>query len=99
LLRNGQGDISRRLTAGAISAVMIVCVCNCLREGACREVACRPECRSLASLYKGLGARVRCGRCIPHMQALLDEAKRGGEEHCACADPGGEASQTALHTA
>jgi bacterioferritin-associated ferredoxin len=78
---------------------MIVCVCNCLREGACREVACRPECRSLASLYKGLGARVRCGRCIPHMQALLDEAKRGGEEHCACAEAGGEASQTALHTA
>jgi hypothetical protein len=33
------------------------------------------------------------------MQALLDEAKRGGEEHCACAEPGGEASQTALHTA
>lgn len=77
---------------------MIVCVCNCLREGACREMACRPECRSLASLYSGLGARVRCGRCIPYMQALLDEAKRG-QVRCACAEAGAKADQRALHTA
>lgn len=54
---------------------MIVCVCNALGEGACREAARRPECQTAGCIYRGLGARVRCGRCVPHMQALLDDVK------------------------
>lgn len=56
---------------------MIVCVCNVLREAACRETACRPECRTVGCVYRLLGARVRCGRCVPHMAALLAETKAG----------------------
>ena len=53
---------------------MIVCLCNSLRESACREAACRPECRGAGCVYRLLGARVRCGRCVPHMQALVADA-------------------------
>lgn len=69
---------------------MIVCVCNALREAACRETACRPECRTVGCVYRLLGARVRCGRCLPHMAALLVEAKASG---------GGAAAALAADTA
>lgn len=57
---------------------MIVCVCNVLSEANCRKTACRPECRTVGCVYRLLGARVRCGRCIPHMTTLLAEAKASG---------------------
>ncbi len=56
---------------------MIVCVCNALREGTCREAACRPECRGPGCVYRLLGARVRCGRCVPHVRALFEEERAG----------------------
>ena len=62
---------------------MIVCVCNSLREGACREAACRDECRGAGCVYRMLGARVRCGRCVPHMRALVDEARQAREASAA----------------
>ncbi|BCX18318.1 MAG: hypothetical protein KatS3mg117_2000 [Geminicoccaceae bacterium] len=54
---------------------MIVCVCNALSESRCREAACRPECKTVGCVYRLQGARVRCGRCLPHMQALLEEVR------------------------
>jgi len=54
---------------------MIVCVCNVLAEDACREMAERPDCHSLGCVYRGLGGRVRCGRCVPQMRELFEEAK------------------------
>lgn len=54
---------------------MIVCVCNALRERACRETACRPECRNAGCIYRMLGAQVRCGRCVPQMRLIFAEAK------------------------
>ena len=54
---------------------MIVCVCNRLSEGACREAACRAECQGVGCVYRLLGARVRCGRCVPHMRSLLETAQ------------------------
>jgi bacterioferritin-associated ferredoxin len=57
---------------------MVICVCNALSERACREAACRPECRTTGCVYRLLGARVRCGRCVPHMRALHEEARNVG---------------------
>jgi bacterioferritin-associated ferredoxin len=54
---------------------MILCVCNALSENACREAACRPECRGVGCVYRLLGARVRCGRCVPYMRALVGETR------------------------
>ena len=61
---------------------MIVCVCNALRERTCREAACRPECVGPGCVYRLLGARVRCGRCVPHVRALFEE-ERGGSQRTA----------------
>jgi bacterioferritin-associated ferredoxin len=57
---------------------MVICVCNALSERACREAACRPECRTTGCVYRLLGARVRCGRCVPHMRALHEAARAEG---------------------
>lgn len=54
---------------------MIVCVCNSLGEAACRETACRDECRTVGCVYRLQGAKVQCGRCVPHMEALLASVK------------------------
>ena len=54
---------------------MIVCVCNALGEAACRRAAGRPECRTVGCIYRRLGVRVRCGRCLPHMAALYAEER------------------------
>jgi bacterioferritin-associated ferredoxin len=54
---------------------MIVCVCNGLGEAACRATARRHDCRTLGCVYRLQGARVQCGRCLPHMEALLAAAK------------------------
>jgi len=70
---------------------MIVCVCNGLCERRCQEAAGRPQCRSVGCIYRGLGGRVRCGRCVPVMREIFAAAKaRGpGAEFChgAVADP------------
>jgi bacterioferritin-associated ferredoxin len=63
---------------------MIVCVCNALSESACREAACHPECRGAGCIYRLLGARVRCGRCVPFVQALVHAVK---ESEGACGAP------------
>jgi bacterioferritin-associated ferredoxin len=52
---------------------MIVCVCNRLPESACREVAANGRCRGVGCIYRELGARVRCGRCVPTMQEIFTE--------------------------
>jgi bacterioferritin-associated ferredoxin len=49
---------------------MIVCMCNGLREKACREVAANGQCRGVGCIYRQLGSRVRCGRCVPMMQEI-----------------------------
>jgi len=65
---------------------MIVCVCNALAEQRCREVACRADCRTVGCIYRGLGCRVRCGKCVPFMQEIFTGAKAAA----------GDGSQTAL---
>ena len=50
---------------------MIVCVCNRLREAACRETAASGRCRTVGCMYRLNGHRVRCGKCLPLMSELL----------------------------
>jgi len=62
---------------------MIVCVCNGLCERRCQEAAGRSECRSVGCIYRGLGGRVRCGKCVPLMRDIFAAAK----EHAPRAEP------------
>ena len=54
---------------------MIVCICNVLSESACRAAACNPECRTVGCVYRQLGCKVRCGKCVPMMAELFQEAR------------------------
>ena len=65
---------------------MIVCVCNALSESRCRETACRAECRTVGCVYRLQGARIRCGRCLPYVHALLEEV-RAASTAADCAEP------------
>jgi bacterioferritin-associated ferredoxin len=66
---------------------MIVCVCNGLRESACREAARSGHCRGVGCMYRLQGCRVRCGRCVPLMQEILAEH---APEPVSCGGCGGE---------
>jgi bacterioferritin-associated ferredoxin len=50
---------------------MIICVCNALSDAQCSAAACRPECATVGCVYRHLGARVRCGKCVPMMADLF----------------------------
>jgi bacterioferritin-associated ferredoxin len=50
---------------------MIVCVCNGLKDSVCRKTAASERCRGVGCIYRLNGARVRCGRCVPMMQAIF----------------------------
>jgi bacterioferritin-associated ferredoxin len=50
---------------------MIVCVCNSLREAACRETAASGRCRTVGCMYRLPGGKVRCGKCLPLMGEIL----------------------------
>jgi bacterioferritin-associated ferredoxin len=54
---------------------MIVCVCNALCDQRCKQVACSPASRTVGCIYRAFGCRVRCGKCVPFMQELLERAK------------------------
>ena len=50
---------------------MIICICNALSDAACSAAACQPECATVGCVYRHLGARVRCGKCVPMMADLF----------------------------
>lgn len=52
---------------------MIVCICNRLKEAACRETAASGRCRTVGCMYRLHGHRIRCGKCLPQMTAILAE--------------------------
>lgn len=54
---------------------MFVCICNELRESACREAATDPVIKRAHCVYRRLGCRVRCGACLQTMQAIVEELK------------------------
>ena len=54
---------------------MFVCICNELRESACREAAVDPVIKRAHCVYRRLGCRVRCGACLQTMQAIVEELK------------------------
>ena len=70
---------------------MIVCVCNRLREAACRETAASGRCRTVGCMYRLHGHRIRCGKCLPLMSELLathaPDFTSGDAQASAAADP------------
>ncbi|MDX6751486.1 (2Fe-2S)-binding protein [Geminicoccaceae bacterium 1502E] len=49
---------------------MIVCVCNNLSDRRLRSAAAATDCPTPGALFRAMGCRPRCGRCLPEMRAL-----------------------------
>ncbi len=53
---------------------MYVCVCHAFTDGKVRKVA--PTCDgTVAGLYRALGVRPSCGKCVPLMRDLVRAAE------------------------
>lgn len=63
---------------------MYVCMCNALRD---RDVAAAAEAgaRTAVDAYSALGARPRCGRCLPFAQQFVERCHGLGEADLASA--------------
>jgi bacterioferritin-associated ferredoxin len=50
---------------------MFVCICNAVTD---RQIRAQAECcrGSVAQIYRALGARVQCGRCVPAAKSIID---------------------------
>lgn len=55
---------------------MIVCVCNGLSERDVRSVVERHEVIGVGDVYRRLGCRVSCGKCVPYVAAYVHAARR-----------------------
>jgi len=53
---------------------MVVCICNALRENQVRDAA-RAGSATPACAYRSLGAKIRCGQCIPFAREIMQSAR------------------------
>jgi bacterioferritin-associated ferredoxin len=52
---------------------MIVCLCNGLSERDIRAAAARLPGDGAGELFRRLGCRVRCGKCVPYVAEIARE--------------------------
>jgi bacterioferritin-associated ferredoxin len=55
---------------------MIICLCNRISDSAARDAVCSGLCRSVGDIYRCLGCRVQCGKCVPEMRRLFEEGRQ-----------------------
>jgi bacterioferritin-associated ferredoxin len=72
---------------------MIVCVCNRISDKAVKEIACSGECRSVGELFRCLGCRVQCGKCVPEMRRQFHGERSVAQGSCSAGEPGGAAGR------
>jgi bacterioferritin-associated ferredoxin len=53
---------------------MFVCICNALRD---RELAAaaRDDARSVADVFRRCGRRPQCGKCLPDVAQMIEDAR------------------------
>jgi len=51
---------------------MYVCVCNAVTD---RQIRSQSECTrgTVAEIYRALGIKLQCGKCIPTAKCIIDE--------------------------
>jgi bacterioferritin-associated ferredoxin len=52
---------------------MFICLCNGFTDGNVRKVARGGGC-SVAEVYRALGCKPQCGKCVPYVRNLIREA-------------------------
>jgi bacterioferritin-associated ferredoxin len=58
---------------------MYVCLCNGFTDREVRSIAAASRC-STAGLYRSLGVRPRCGKCVPMVREILGEPAQGSPD-------------------
>ena len=58
------------------SPAMYICLCNGITDRDVRRVAAAGS-PTVAQLYRALGCAPQCGKCVPVVRQMLDEAKTG----------------------
>lgn len=53
---------------------MYVCICNALRDRELAEAA-RGETRSVAEVFRRCGRRPQCGKCLPDVARMIEDAR------------------------
>lgn len=59
---------------------MILCLCNGLSERDLRAAAARLPGDGVGELFRALGCRVRCGKCVPYVAEIAREARLSSPE-------------------
>jgi bacterioferritin-associated ferredoxin len=49
---------------------MYVCLCNGVTDRAVRAQA-EHECKTVSAIYRSLGIKPKCGKCVPQMVQLM----------------------------
>ena len=55
---------------------MYVCLCNGITDGEIRRHASAAVCTP-GAVYRAKGVAPRCGKCIPMLRSILEEARAG----------------------
>jgi bacterioferritin-associated ferredoxin len=62
---------------------LYVCICNALRDRDLAEAA-GPDTRSVADVFRRCGRRPQCGKCLPDVAQMIEDA-RSAEAVTLCA--------------
>lgn len=54
--------------------LMMVCVCNAIREREVREAA-RNGSMTACQAYRALGRQPKCGQCVPFARSIIDDER------------------------
>jgi bacterioferritin-associated ferredoxin len=63
---------------------MYVCVCNAITDGDVRAHA-QTECSTVSAIYRALGAKPKCGKCVPLVCQLLRQVVERPQSQAAAA--------------
>ncbi|MFQ5562881.1 MAG: bacterioferritin-associated ferredoxin [Parvularculaceae bacterium] len=53
---------------------MYVCICNALKDRELEAAARRPA-RCVADVFRSCGRRPRCGKCLPDVAQMIEDAR------------------------
>ncbi|HZT86793.1 MAG TPA: (2Fe-2S)-binding protein [Stellaceae bacterium] len=66
---------------------MYICLCNAITDHDVRTHAAGEGC-SVAMVYRALGAKLQCGKCVPYVREMLRPAPEASHPHSGQAAPG-----------
>lgn len=57
-----------------MDVAMYVCICNALKDRELADAA-RNDARSVADVFRRCGRRPQCGKCLPDVAQMIEDAR------------------------